>query len=68
MKKNMSIADNVIRILITAVIAFLFFTNVISGTLGIVLLVAGAVLLLTGFISFCPIYFLFGLSTRKKAE
>ncbi len=68
MKKNMSIADNVIRILIAAVIAVLFFTNVISGTLGIVLLVVGAVLLLTGFISFCPIYFLLGLSTRKKGE
>lgn len=56
-------ADRIIRILIAAVIAALFFANIITGTLGIILLVLGGVFLLTSFISFCPLYAPFGLST-----
>lgn len=63
MKKNMGIADRVIRFLIAAAIAVLYFTNIITGTLGIVLLVLGAIFLITSFISFCPLYTLVGLST-----
>jgi hypothetical protein len=68
MKKNMGIADKVIRILVAIVIAILFFTNVISGTLGIVLLVLATIFLLTSVVSFCPLYLPFGLNTRKKGE
>lgn len=67
MKKNMGGIDRIIRIIVAAVIAVLFFTKVIEGTLGIVLLVAAGVFLLTSFISFCPLYLPFGLSTKKKA-
>jgi len=63
MKKNMGIADRVIRILVAALIAVLYFTNVIAGTLGIVLLVLGAIFLLTSFVGFCPLYTIFGLRT-----
>lgn len=63
MKANMGSADRIIRSLIAAVVAVLFFTNVISGTLGIVLLVAAGVFLLTSLISFCPLYTLLGFST-----
>ena len=66
MKKNMGTADKVIRILIAIVIAALFFTNVITGTLGIVLLVFAAIFLLTSFVSFCPLYLPLGINTRKK--
>ncbi|NBC06921.1 MAG: DUF2892 domain-containing protein [Bacteroidetes bacterium] len=66
MKKNMGNADRTIRILIAAVIATLFFTNVITGTLGIVLLVLAAVFVLTSLVSFCPLYAPFGLSTCSK--
>lgn len=65
MKKNMGGTDRIVRVLLAAVIAILYFTNVISGTLGIVLLVLGAVFLLTSFISFCPLYAPFGISTCK---
>lgn len=68
MKKNMGIADKVIRILVAIVIAALFFTNVITGTLGIVLLVFAAIFLLTSFVSFCPLYLPFGLKTNKTEE
>ncbi len=66
MKQNMGNTDRAIRILVAIIIATLFFTNVISGTLGIVLLVLACVFLLTGFIAFCPLYLPFGISTRKK--
>ena len=69
MKKNVGTADKVIRILIAVVIAILFFTGVIHfNVLGIVLLVVAVILLLTSFISFCPIYWPFGISTGKKTE
>jgi hypothetical protein len=66
MKKNMGNADRLIRILIAALIAVLFLTNTISGTLGIVLLVLAGVFLLTSFISFCPLYASLGITTCKK--
>lgn len=66
MKKNMGIADRVIRTIIAAVIAILYFTDVISGTLGLVLLIVAGVFLLTSLVSFCPLYAPFGLKTCKS--
>lgn len=66
MKKNMGTTDKVIRLLAAAVIIALYFTNVISGTLAIVLLVVAGLFILTSFISFCPMYWPFGISTRTQ--
>lgn len=68
MKANMGSADRTVRIIIAIIIALLFFTKVITGTLGIILLIFAGVFLLTGFISFCPLYLPFGISTRKKSK
>lgn len=65
MKKNMGTTDKAIRVLIAAVIAILYFTNVISGTLGLVLLILAAVFLLTSLVSFCPLYAPLGITTCK---
>ena len=59
----MGSADRIIRTIIAVAIALLYYKNVISGTLGIVLLVLAGVFLLTSFVSFCPLYAPFGLST-----
>ncbi|MDZ7846053.1 MAG: DUF2892 domain-containing protein [Owenweeksia sp.] len=56
-------ADRIIRLLIAAVVGVLYFTGTISGTAGIVLLVLAGVFVLTSFISFCPLYAPFGIST-----
>jgi len=64
----MGSADRIIRVIITVIIATLYFTNVVTGTLGIVLLILAAIFLLTSFISFCPIYAPFGLSTCAIKE
>lgn len=58
--------DRIIRILVAIVIAVLFFTNVISGTLGLILLVLAGVFVLTSLISFCPLYTLVGINTCPK--
>lgn len=58
--------DRIIRILVAIVIAVLVFTNVLSGTLGIVLLVLAGVFVLTSVISFCPLYTLVGINTCPK--
>jgi len=66
MKKNVGTIDKIVRVIIAAVIAILFFTDVIPGVAGIILLVLAIVFLLTTLISFCPIYTIFGLSTCKS--
>jgi hypothetical protein len=66
MKKNMGMIDKVIRILIAVVVVVLYFTNVISGTLGIILLIVSGILVLTTLINFCPIWAMLGISTKKK--
>lgn len=67
MKKNLGNVDRIVRVLIAVVIAILFFTKVISGTLGIVLLVLGGVFLLTSLVGFCPLYAPFGIKTCKTS-
>ncbi|MGD9329618.1 MAG: DUF2892 domain-containing protein [Cyclobacteriaceae bacterium] len=68
MKKNMGNADRIIRVIVAVIIAALYFTNVITGTLGIVLLALAGIFVLTSLISFCPLYAPFGLSTCKVKE
>jgi hypothetical protein len=66
MKKNMGNMDKLIRLIAALVIVILYYTEVISGTLAIVLFVIAAVFAVTSFINFCPLYSLFGFSTKKK--
>lgn len=68
MKKNMGTADRVIRILIAVVVISLYFANVINGTIAIVLLAISGIFILTSFISFCPLYLPFGISTKGKKQ
>lgn len=61
--KNMGNADRVIRSIIAVVVAVLYFTNVITGTFGIVLLVIAGIFLLTSLVGSCPMYSITGLNT-----
>ncbi|MBK6331704.1 MAG: DUF2892 domain-containing protein [Bacteroidetes bacterium] len=63
MKKNMSSADRIIRLIISAIMVTLYFTNIVGGMLGVILLVLSGVFTLTSIISFCPLYAIFGIST-----
>lgn len=66
MKPNMGTTDRVIRILVAVIIAILYFTGTVSGTLGIVLLLLAGIFAATSAISFCPLYAPLGISTCKK--
>ncbi|MFK7950645.1 MAG: DUF2892 domain-containing protein [Saprospiraceae bacterium] len=66
MKSNISNLDRIIRVLIAVVVAGLYFSNVISGTLAIVLGVVAVIFLATSLINFCPLYSVLGFSTRKS--
>lgn len=65
MKANMGNIDRGFRLAVAVIIAALYFSETISGTIGIVLLVLAAIFALTSFISFCPLYLPFGIRTRK---
>lgn len=66
MKQNMGSVDRIVRLVIAVIIAALYFSGKLTDTLGITLLVLAAIFAVTGFISFCPLYLPFGLSTKKK--
>ncbi|NNE36401.1 MAG: DUF2892 domain-containing protein [Rhodothermales bacterium] len=69
MKKNMGMLDRGVRVVIALVVAVLYFTNVISGTVAIILGILAVVFLATSLVSTCPLYLPFGLSTvRKKMQ
>jgi len=66
MKKNMGSADRLIRILLSLAIGMLYLTDQISGTTAIILGVVFAIFVATSMVSFCPLYWPFKISTRKK--
>ncbi|MFD2145734.1 MULTISPECIES: YgaP family membrane protein [Mucilaginibacter] len=65
MKKNMGITDRVLRVIAAVAIIVLYYTSVISGILAIILLIVAAIFIVTSFISFCPLYYPFGIKTVK---
>lgn len=66
MTKNMGNADKLIRFTLAAVFVILYFTDIITGTLGIVLIALAGIFALTSLISFCPLYAPFGIKTCKS--
>ncbi len=68
MKKNMGSTDKVIRLVLAALFIVLYVTGYVTGTWGIVLLVLAGIFILTSLITFCPLYWPFGISTRSKKE
>ena len=68
MKTNMGSTDRIVRVIIALVIAGLYFSNVISGVLGIVLMVLAVVFLATSLLKTCPLYLPFGISTCEKPK
>lgn len=68
MKKNMGSTDRIIRLIIAAIIGILYFTDYLTGTLGIILLALAAILVLTSLIGFCPLYKPIHLNTREHRD
>ncbi len=68
MKKNMGGVDKLVRIIVALIFVLLYFKGIVTGVLGIVLLVLAAVFVLTSLISFCPLYLPFSINTTKKEK
>ncbi|MCB1176810.1 MAG: DUF2892 domain-containing protein, partial [Leptospiraceae bacterium] len=64
-KANLGNFDRIARAIFAIVVAALYFSNVISGTVAIVLGAVAAILLVTSVISFCPIYAGLKISSKK---
>jgi hypothetical protein len=65
MKRNMSNTDRIVRVVIAALFAYLYFGGIVTGPLGLILVVLGGVFLLTAIVAFCPLYAPFKFSTFK---
>ena len=66
LKKNMGTVDRVIRLLLAAAVAVLYFTGVLSGLVAIILGILAVIFVITSFIGFCPLYVPFRIKTCKK--
>lgn len=66
MKTNMGALDRILRIIIAVILATLYFTKTVTGTLGIIFIVIVLIFLLTSLFGYCPLYSIIGISTRKS--
>jgi len=66
MKKNMGSLDRILRIIVAAVVFYLYSAGKITGMTASILLVLSVVFLLTSIVSFCPLYVPFKMDTTDK--
>jgi len=69
MKKNMGAIDKLVRLVVALLIAIAYYQDIVSGVLGIILLVGAGIFIITSLIGFCPLYTIFGMTTcppKKK--
>ncbi len=64
MKKNMVVADRLLRIAAAGVMIGLVLTNTVTGIIALLMVVMAIVFLATSSFGYCPMYTLFG----KKKE
>jgi hypothetical protein len=65
---NLSLLDKTLRLMAAIILAMLFFTDTVTGTLGIVLIVIAAIFLVTSAVGICPVYMAFGIHSNKKRK
>ncbi|RAJ13262.1 Protein of unknown function (DUF2892) [Olleya aquimaris] len=61
----MGALDKSLRVLAAAVIALLYFLDVITGTTAYILMAVAIIFLVTSFINFCPLYTILGVNTCR---
>ncbi|HLP42371.1 MAG TPA: DUF2892 domain-containing protein [Fibrobacteria bacterium] len=66
MSRNMGTVDRILRLLVAATIGALYYMKIISGTVGIGLMVLAGIFVLTSLVRFCPLYLPFGIRTCRK--
>jgi hypothetical protein len=68
MKTNIGNTDKIVRLVVALILGGLYFAEIVTGTLGIVLLVIAAIMVLTALSGFCPLYALLGMNTCEQKE
>jgi hypothetical protein len=68
MTKNMGSLDRILRTLAALLVGVLYLTGILGGTTAAILGVIALAFLVTSFMSTCPLYTPFGLSTRKTTD
>ncbi|MBS1574976.1 MAG: DUF2892 domain-containing protein [Bacteroidetes bacterium] len=68
MKRNMGNADRAIRIIIAAIIATLYYRNIITGSLAYVLLAVAGIFVITSLFAICPLYTILGIRTCANGK
>jgi hypothetical protein len=66
MQKNMGSIDKSLRIIVAILFGILYFTDIVTGIWGTIMLIIGVIFLLTSFIGNCPLYIPLKISTIKK--
>lgn len=66
MKSNLGKTDKIIRLSLAVLLIIILFTKVVSGALAITLMVVTAIAIITPMINFCPLYYVLGISSKKK--
>ncbi len=68
MKHNMGTVDRTIRILVGIAALAAWYFGLVEGTLGVIALVVGVVMIATAVIRWCPPYALFGINTGASKD
>lgn len=66
LNKNMGSTDRIVRVVAAIIMLLVAFLVPVGSFLSTVLIVLGVIFLLTSFVSFCPLYLPFKISTLKK--
>ncbi|MBK6344935.1 MAG: DUF2892 domain-containing protein [Bacteroidales bacterium] len=66
MKKNIGNTDKLIRLVVALAIAILYFADLISGTLAIILGVVALAMVATSLMSYCGLYSIIGFTSCKN--
>ncbi len=67
MKANVSNIDKTVRLLLVFVIAVLYMSGMLPGKAALVMGIIAAILVVTSVISFCPLYAVLRVNTRKNS-
>jgi hypothetical protein len=68
MQPNMGAADRIIRVVLALGMIAVYFLGILPAWLGLILLVLALVFLATSIVGYCPLYWPFGLSTRRSGS
>lgn len=66
--KNVESVGRIIKSVLAIVFSLLYLNNMVTGVLGVVLLVVSAIFLITSSFSFCPTYWLLKVNTCRTKD